>query len=92
MKVQVDVLGSPSLITRMVSVDVKHHLTRERQRQRQRDGQIDRQSDRDTERHRQTDRQRQTERKKEIVYLFVPTFSYTAQCAQALAKDNRNVH
>ena len=74
MKVEVAVLDSPSLISLMVSVDIKQHSTNQeslrscvkvevaildRQRQRQRD------RDRDTERHTERDRERETERERQ---------------------------
>ena len=75
-----------SLITRTVSVDVKQHLTRERETGRQTDRQTEterhRQTDRQTEtdRDRQTDRGRDREKERNLLFICPHFFLHGALC------------
>ena len=71
-----------SLITRTVSVDVKQHLTRERETGRQTDRDRETQTDRQTEtdRDRQTDRGRDREKERNLLFICPHFFLHGALC------------
>ena len=87
-----------SLITRTVSVDVKQHLTRERETGRQTDRQTETETERqrDRDRDKQTDRQTETDREKpkhadKIIpahSLIPPPITITLQVNEKLSSTN----